>query len=236
VATPPTIVTYTETGSLQVATTTGRTTGNITVQAGDKVVIWGGIEDSSLGSAVMTLSFAGGLTGAVTKHQFDSTTSSSAGAIGSADVTGSGTITGKAVGTDASSLRMNCGVWVMRNHNGIGVTNKAHQANPAAPLLALPGIADNSALLCAITDWAAANTARTYRQVNGANPTERGHFGDAVSWHYDAFDYADSGPAGTATVGESLPSSQTPNTFAVEVLAVAAPAAPQLNRLKRWRY
>jgi hypothetical protein len=219
----PTKVSYTETGNTQAVPTTGVTTAAIAVQAGDLVVVWGGDEDATTTGAI-TLSLLGGLTGALTGAQSDATTSYAPVAIGTAPVTASGNLQGKAVATGSGSHAMNCGVCIYRNHGGVGVSGKSHQAGGTTPSLAL-SLSANSALFCALTDWSAVGGARTYLQINGANPTEGGHFSDSgVSWHYDAFDYADVGAAGSKTAGESAPTAQTPNLVAVEILASTVPA------------
>ena len=222
---PPTLVSYTGTGNTNVIPTTGATTANIAVLTGDKVVIAGGGEDQA-GVGTLTLSFNGGLTGTVTTHQSDQTSNYSPCAIGSADVTGDGNLQGKIVGSvGGSSKGMNVGVWVWRDHNGVGVTGKSHQANNTVPSLTLNGCTANSAIAAFVTDWNALNGARTYTQINGANPTERAHFGDAATWHFDAFDYADVGAAGNKTLGQSAPTNQKPNLLAVEILTATAAAS-----------
>lgn len=224
----PTIVSYTDTqatAGTTVAPATGRTTASIAVLTGDVVVVWGGAEDSG-NAGTLTLSLQGGLTGTLTEKQRDQTTNYSPGVISTAPVTASGSLTAQVVGNGVTGLRMNVGAWVLRNHGGVGVSGKSHQVAATAPSLVVAGVSDLSCLLCLVTDWSAQNAARTYTQVNGANPIERGHFADGSSWHYDAFDYADAGAAGSKTVGQSAPAAQTPNVFAVEVLAVAAAAPP----------
>lgn len=228
----PTIVSYTDTqatAGTPVLASTGRTTANVPVLTGDVVVVHGGAEDNA-NAGTLTLSLLGGLTGTLTEKQRDQTNSYCPNVISTAPVTADGNLTAKVVGSSGGTLRFNVGVWVMRSHGGVGVSGKAHLAAGNPPSLALAGVADLSTLLCALTDWSAANTARTYTQVNGANPTERGHFADGSTWHYDAFDYADAGAAGTKTVGQSAPASQTPNLLVVEVLAAGggAAAAPQI--------
>lgn len=224
-ATPATFVSYTETGNVLNANpgTTGYSTANVAVLVGDLVIVWSGVEGSVNG--LPTLSFTGGLTGTVTTHQSDSTGSYAACGIASAIVTAAGNLQGKAVYAINSSSNGNVGVWVYRNHGGVGATAKAHQAASSAPSLTFT-VAANSAVAAITTDWTAQAGSRTYRQVNSANPTERGHFGNSTNWHYDAYDYADTGAGGSITLGESAPTGQTPNTLAVEVLA--SPAASKV--------
>jgi hypothetical protein len=225
VPTPPTFVSYTETGNTSVTPpSTGVTTATVAVQSGDLIVIWGGAEDWD-GSGNLTLSISGGLTGTLTVAQSDNTSTWAPAVIGTASATGSGNIQGKVVGTlGTGALHLNCGVWVWRSHGGVGTSGKAHQAAGSLPSLALT-VAANSGLSIATTDWAAVNTARTYRQVNATNPTERGHFADGATWHYDAYDFLDTGSGGAVTVGETVPVGQKPNTLAVEILASAGAAA-----------
>jgi hypothetical protein len=227
-ASPPTIVSYT--GSGNTATnpqTTGVTTPTIAGQASDLAVAWGAAEDEAR-SGPLTISFPTGSVGTVTVLQSDATANYAPVVLVVATLTASGNFTAKALGTvNTTALQMNVGCWLVRNHGGVGTSGKSHQAAGTTPSLALTGVQDNSALLCALTDWAAVNTARTYLQVNGANPTERAHFADGATYHFDGFDYADSGAAGTKTVGESAPTGQTPNLVAVEILAAAASVAGQ---------
>lgn len=225
----PTIVSYTQTGNTQTAFgNTGLSTANVAVLAGDKVVIAGGAEDSAHYGTI-TLSLTGGLTGALTVHQSDQTTSYAPVAIASADVTASGNLQGHIVGTgNTTSVHQNVGVWVLRSHNGVGVTGKAHQAAGSLPSLTLAGASADSVLVCFLSDWAATGgtgpTANpTYRQVDAANPTQRYSFTDGSTWHNDVFDYVTTS-AGSKTVGETVPTGQTPNLVAVEVLASAVVA------------
>lgn len=221
-ATAPTKVSYTEVGNTLVLPTTGLTTVNIAVLAGDLVIPWGGCEDN-VAAGTLSLSLLGGLTGTLTIAQTDQTNNYAPCTIGTAPVTGSGNLQAKVVGTQgAANRRMNVGCFVYRNHDGVGVSGKSHQGAGTTPQNTLT-TSDNSALACCLTDWAAINTARTYLSANGL-PTEDGHFADGSSWHYDAFDYADVGGAGSKTIGESAPTGQTPNLLVVEVLAVAAVA------------
>jgi hypothetical protein len=217
------------------------------VLSGDFIVIWGGVEDHNNGGD-LTITLLGGLTGTLTTRQSDDTASWAGARIGTASVTGSGNIQGKVVGTVATgSVGFNVGVWVYRAHGGVGTSGKTH-TSATSPSLALT-VASNSAIACCLTDWTATNTARTYRQVNSTNPTERGHFADGTTWHWDAFDYADTGAGGGVTVGETAPASQTLNLLAVEILggadttvsgssaasaaAVAGQVSPYLN-YKMW--
>lgn len=213
----PTLIIYTESGAATVVGTTGRTTANIPVQVGDFVVIWAGAESEVTNPLVLSL--LGGLTGTLTVHQSDTTTGYAAAYIGSATVTSAGNLQGKVTGSSGSAS-MNVGVWVYRGHGGLGLTAKAHQAASSLPSLTFT-VKASSAVACVTTDWSGQTGARTYRQVNSLNPTERGHFGDALTWHYDAYDYANTGAGGSITVGETAPTAQTPNTLAVEVLGLS---------------
>lgn len=225
----PTFVSYTESGSASVLATTGRTTASIPVTAGDKVVVFGAGEDS-VGTGTLTLSLGGGLTSALTEHQRDQTSPSYAPVvISSADVNTTGNITATVVGNTANTKHMNVGVWVIRDHGGIGVSGKSQGIAGTVPSLTLNGCSAHSRIIAVVTDWSAANGARTYTTVNSASPVERGHFGDGVNWHYDAFDYADNGVVSNPTLGESAPTGQKPNMVAVEVLSASpAPVASSI--------
>jgi hypothetical protein len=221
VATPPTLISYTEVGNVATTPTTGVTTATIPVLAGDYVAVFGAGEDrTNIGP--ITVSLLGGVAGTLTITQSDATTSYAPCAQGWAQITSSGNLQVKAVGTDSvHSEHMNAGAWVYRNAGGIGVSGKAHLTTGTPPQVTLAGCSANSAVACVLTDWSAINAARTYVTVNGAGPTERGHFADGSTWHYDNFEYADIGSVASPTVGESAPAGQTPNLLAIEVLASA---------------
>lgn len=223
----PALVSYTQSGNTLVVSNVGVTTPQIAVQTGDLVVVWGGNEDQNNGGSI-TLSLLGGLTGTLTVRQFDITSSYCSTSMATAPVTGTGNIQGKAVGALTGSMFYNCGVWVYRGHNGIGTSGKSVQAAGTAPSLNLT-VAAGSTITCAVTDWTAQSGARTYRQVNAANPTERANYGDASSWHFDAFDYLDTGAGGAVTVGETAPASQKPILLGVEVLGIAGVTASDTN-------
>lgn len=113
-----------------------------------------------------------------------------------------------------------CTVW--RDHGGVGVVGSTNTASPAAPSLALAGCSENSAVQCAINDWAAADgTSRTWRTINGSAMTEstysRSSANHAVYGGYSP----DIGAGGSVTVGLTAPATMKPSIGGIEILGLA---------------
>jgi hypothetical protein len=112
------------------------------------------------------------------------------------------------------------GAWVGGSATGIGASELTHNTSvgSSAPSLGITTLADNSAIVCINADWNATSGARTYTQVNGANPVEDRYDGTAGSTYIaEAFHYDDAGAAGAKTLGISSPSTQRYCIAAVEI-------------------
>lgn len=116
--------------------------------------------------------------------------------------------------------------------DGIGAAESTTNAGPAGPSLAITTLQDNSAIVCVIGDWNAADGAtRTWRTVNSITPTagngfERAYFRDSARYTAYVAYWPDAGAAGAKTVGISSPATMKYTIAAVEVKGTAAVQGP----------
>lgn len=213
-AAPTLTATYTPASNWTVGGVVTKTT-SVTVAAGDSLVLVAACE---AGAVSFTASGGTGITwGTPTAVNPASHASCAMWVVGSV---GSGqTFTLQVDKSGGGGSTDTWGFMLLRWAGG-GVVGTPASGNGTAstPSLAVTTAAANSALACINTDWNATAGARTYRQVNGANPTEQAYFGVAGSTYIgEVFTYADAGAAGAKTVGLTAPTGETWATIAVEV-------------------
>jgi hypothetical protein len=200
-------------------TTTTPKTVSVTTQAGDIVVVYGGIENGGGGimgtptgnNIVFTLQQSIHITVAWA----DAYLWTGIDRVGGTNWTLSNSLVG--------SLEWGYDCLVFRDSTGIGVSAKTN-VNSGAPSLGLTTTMDNSAVVMFNIDWSAQDGAtRTWRTVNGITPSagnslERDYARSAAAHTIYGGYYNDAGTAGAKTVGISAPGSQIYSIVAVEVL------------------
>jgi hypothetical protein len=214
----PTFVSHTATVFNTI--TTPKTTASISVNNGDILVAYGCIEGQA-SSTSDSINVAGGsLTW--TKNQWVKVASNTYVLVASATATSTTSITVSFTHLgNTASLWFGGGVYVFRDSNGIGASNKTNSTG--APSMTLTTGSNNSAIVYISGDWAAVDGAsRTWRTINSITPTagnglEETYFRDAA--HYGVYSayWTDVGAAGSKTVGLSAPTGQTFSIAAIEV-------------------
>jgi fibronectin-binding autotransporter adhesin len=216
--TPPTFVAEYETAFN--SNGTPKTT-SVTVAAGDYLVVVGMSEDAAYTLSTPT---GGGLTytlqQSVVVTDYCTAYIWTAPAPTSQSFTLSVSMSGSSGWWGANCLRFSGGT-------GIGASSKTNIAS-GAPSLGLTTTADNSTIVCASSDWTAADgSSRTWRTVNGFTPAAGGtgeatYFRDGTHYAAYAAYWPDAGTAGSKTVGVSSPSGQKYSIIAVEVLGTSS--------------
>jgi hypothetical protein len=197
-------------------TATSPKTASVTVQNNDRLVVIGATGDASTtlgtptgGSLTYTLQQSVVVTNYTTVYVWTATATSAT--TFSVSITRSG-------GT-ANYWGFN--VLLYRDSDGFGASSKTNVAN-GAPSLGLTTSFTDSAIVVINADWSAVDgTTRTWRQVNGASPTEQTYFRDSTMYTVYAARHANAGTAGAKTVGLSAPGSQKYSIAAVEVRGTA---------------
>jgi hypothetical protein len=219
-ATPPTIVSFTQSATNFTSTTSKQTT--VSVQVGDLIVVWELAKNyMSYGtgtSDTQSNSYTNGVSYVVVANR-----TANGYAWTEAGSTGSVTITSNV--NTASNWGMF--VWVLRDHGGIGADASRNQAD-TLPSHTVTTTGANSALLVANGDFESNDGAsRTWTSINGSTGSERLYQRDAgVVYVFYANEYADTGAAGSKTFGMGAPAGQDYALVAVEVLGTTPPAAP----------
>jgi hypothetical protein len=190
---------------------------SVTTQAGDVVVVYGGIEN---GAQTLGTPSGNGISFTLQQSVAISNVWASAYVWTGTDATGGTNWTLSNTISSALSWGMTC--LVFRSSGGVGASSKTN-AGTAAPSLGLTTTQADSAIVVFNADWDADDgSTRTWRTVNSITPTtgnslERDYVFDSGKWtSYGAY-YNDVGATGTKTVGLSVPSSQTYSIVAVEV-------------------
>jgi hypothetical protein len=199
-----------------------RTTGSISVQAGDILVAISGAEGSD-GSTTCVIS-GGSLTWTVRQEVDVNDYTHVQVATATAASTTSITVSADWEGFPGGSEWRGLNVLVFRASDGIGASASTNVAS-GAPSLSITTTQENSAIVVANGDWNATDgTSRTWRTGAGT-ATEVTYFRD--SSHYAVYGayHADAGTAAAKTVGLSAPSGQKYSIVAVEVKGTASAAA-----------
>jgi len=224
----PTLISYNEKGDW---TSVGNpsTTTAFAVQNGDLILVMLGEENAfqcTVTSVATSPSF-----GTLTQLELRENTSNTslAGAYYIVATSSQASVT--ASFTTSQNNEKGICAWVFRDHNGIGA--HAIGIDQTQPSVALTTTQANSTICCFGSDWAAIDGARTYRQINGANPTERHYQFGSGSWTGYAYEYADAGGIGSVTAGMTAPASQQAQTPVVEVLGVAGAPPPPPTPFQR---
>jgi hypothetical protein len=220
--TPPTFVAEYETAF---NSNTTPKTASVTVAAGDYLVVVGMSEDAAYTLSTPT---GGGLT--YTLQQSVVVTDYCTAYIWTAPAPTSQSFT-LSVSMSGSSGWWGANCLRFSGSTGIGASSKTNVAS-GAPSLGLTTSGDNSTIVCASSDWTAADgSSRTWRTVNGFTPSSGG--GGEVTYFRDGTHYAayaaywpDAGTAGSKTVGISSPSGQKYSIVAVEVLGTSSSETP----------
>lgn len=120
---------------------------------------------------------------------------------------------------------MGCAVYVYRYVSGMGTGQHTNNGTGAgAPSLSITTGTDHSGLVVINADWTAQSGARTYRQVDSANPTEDGYKGTAGSdYIVEYFHYTDAGAAGGKTVGLTAPTDADSQRYAIAGIEIKGP-------------
>lgn len=204
------------TSSAHNASTSPKSVGPISVQAGDLIVVRAGNENGS--ETFGTPTATGWTFTAGPNTGIANTTGRAALWTATAPSTGTVTIQMTTGGTTSNWWGFVVSVW--RNHGGVGNTGSANNQS-GAPTMSITMSGANSGIDWITTDFNAVDgTSRTYRSVNGA-ATEDNYFRDSA--HYTVY-YAyhpDASTTGAKSVGESAPSGQKYGGAAVEILAGA---------------
>lgn len=213
-AAPTLVATYVPASNWNVGGTVTKTT-SVTVGVGDSLVLVAACEAAA---ATFTATGGTGITwGSATLVNAASRSSAAMWTVASVGSAQTFTLQVDKAGGGGST-----DVWgfMLLRWSGGGVVGTPVSGSGAAstPSVAITTAAANSAISCINTDWNATSGARTYRQVNAANPTERDYFGVAGSTYIgEVFTYADSGAAGAKTVGLTAPTGENWASIAVEV-------------------
>lgn len=218
----PTFVSETETAWN--TNSTPKTSGSISVQAGDVLVGVGVVEGSE--SPTWNGTFTGGsLTWTerqeVAVTDYPAITAATAVAASTTSLT-----TSLARTAGGSNLVFGQTTFAFRGSDGVGASAKTN-VNGGAPSLNITTTQDNSAIVVVVGDWNAVDGAsRTWRAVNGVTPTagngyERSYFYSSADYTVYVAYYPDAGAAGTKTVGLSAPGSQKYSIVAIEVKGAA---------------
>jgi hypothetical protein len=221
--TPPTFVAEYETAF---NSNTTPKTASVTVAAGDYLVVVGMSEDAAYTLSTPT---GGGLT--YTLQQSVVVTDYCTAYIWTAPAPTSQSFT-LSVSMSGSSGWWGANCLRFSGATGIGASSKTNIAS-GAPSLGLTTSADNSTVVCASSDWTAADgSSRVWRTVNGFTPAAGGtgeatYFRDASHYAAYAAYWPDAGTAGSKTVGLSTPSGQKYSIISVEVLGTAGSDTPK---------
>lgn len=216
----PTFVSYTATTSLVTAGATKSV--SVAVQAGDRIVFLGASEDASV-----SINAPSDTVNTYTQQERVSTGSYCGVVIYSATAASSTTLTIQTTVTTGGSGRWGFGVIVFRASDGFGAAEQiTSNVGAVGPTLGVTTTQANSALIFISADWNAADGAsRTYRQVNGVNPTERSYARDSGSHTAYIASYADAAATGAKTVGVSAPTGQKYAIAVIEVKGAASGAS-----------
>jgi len=216
-ATPPTLVGYTSGGFTG---TTSPKTASVTVAVGDELVCVGTTENNSTtlatptGGTSITWTLKASLTGTNLAPVY----------IWTAPVTSAQTFS-VSVGRSSGTGETGMGVFVWRNHNGVGAANTA-TGTTGTPSVGLTTTADNSAIVTVNGDWETVDgSARTWLTINGSGPTNDTYAAGSSSYY--VAHYSDAGATGAKTVGMSTPAGQHWQIAAVEIKGVASGAGVQ---------
>jgi hypothetical protein len=208
-------------------TTTYNTSGaskntNVTTQAGDVVVVYGGGENE-----VGTINTPSGNSISFTLQESIIQGSSSTAYIWTGiDSTGGSNWSLSATSPSAINWGFTC--LVFRDSDGIGSSNSGRLSN-SAPSISITTTQDNSAIVFFAADWDADDgSGRTWRTINGITPTsgnglERTYVFDPTKYTVYGGYYNDAGSIGTVTAGISSPTSPTPSMVVLEVKGADAP-------------
>lgn len=205
--------------------TSATKTLTVTTQAGDRIVVGGGSEDSpaTLNTPTgnsLTYTLAQSIVVANYCATYAWTATDAAGG-----TNWSLAVTGNIPGGQFWGIT----AYVFRDSDGFGASAKTNVTTGAPSLALTTGQAD-SAIVCVNADWNTVDGAsRTWRTINGITPTagnglEKNYFRDAVRYAaYNAY-WDNAGAAGSKTTGLSAPSGQAYGIIAVEVLGTAGGA------------
>lgn len=199
------------------STTTTPKTLSVTTQAGDVLVVYGGVENGNT-----DLSSPSGNSISFTLQQSVAINGSWANAYiwAGTDTTGGTNWTLSCTVTDAWQWGFTC--LVFRNSDGIGASSAAN-ASSGNPAAAITTTQANSALVAFNADWNVVNgSSRTWNTINSITPTngnglERDYAFVSSHWtSYGAY-WNDVGASGSKTVGLSAPAGQKWSIVGVEV-------------------
>ena len=211
------------------STTSPKTTASFNVVAGDILVAFAAVENGLEGSVALT--HTGGAGMPFTAKQTLVPTPAGNWAwlwlwTSVVDSNKSMTVTF----TRAGSNWFGGNVLTFRGSDGVGATSGTNTTG--APTLNLTTTQDNSAIVWALVDFAAAAGTRTARTAAGAF-TSQTAFLDAA--HYGVYGgyHADAGAIGTYAVGQSAPSGQTYAIAAVEITGTAGGGGSPADWLPR---
>lgn len=218
----PTIVSYTSSGfSGGPGAVTSKAVSVPGTQPGDLLVVLGTTEDGPSNT------FSGvSATGVTWTTNESSSTMNHSGVYGySGLVTGSGALTVTLTLAASSNAMWGFGVFLLRNHGGVG--NTEITVGTGAPSLALATTSANSVALMLSADWNALDgSGRTWR----AGLVESDYFFSSGRYTVYVGKTADTGVVGTKTEGLTTPTGQQFTIVAVEVLAGAGGgSAPVAN-------
>ena len=200
---------------------------SVSTQAGDVLVVYAGVESSSL---LIDTPTGNGVTFTLQEFHDGSDNHCATYIWTGIDATGGTNWTIECVG-DSEFFYWGFGVAVFRNSTGIGATDQITDIEGTAQTLDLTTTSDNSAVLLVQTDWVPVNGAsRTWATVNSITPSS----GNGMELHYTyqalkytgyAGYYSDVGSAGTKAVGVTSPANQRYTIAAVEIEGSAGPPA-----------
>lgn len=205
-------------------------TVSVTTQAGDIVVVYGGVENSN-----ETLGAPSGNSISFTLK--DSVVLdvnwASAYVYTGVDTTGGTNWTLSMSKTSGGNFwGFTC--LVFRGSDGIGASNKTN-IDGGVPSLTLTTTQDNSAAIVFNNDWNATDgSSRTWLTVNSITPTSGNglettyNFSSGRYTAYGAY-YSDAGMAGAKTVGLSGPGSQRYSIIAVEIKGITGPVLASVS-------
>lgn len=200
-------------------------TVSVTTQAGDIVVVYGGIEN---GTATLATPTGNGLSYTLKQSVELDTNWASAYIWTAVDTTG-GTNWTLSVSRAGGSVQWGFACLVFRDSDGVGASSKTNVSG-AAPSLGITTTQDNSAVVVCNVDWNALDgSSRTWNTVNSITPTNGNGLETTYAYSsgahtvYGAY-YNDTGTAGSKTVGLSAPGGQKYSIVAVEIKGISVTA------------
>src|SRR5262245_12270807 len=217
--------------------TSPKTTASISVEAGDVLVAFAGVEtgfNSGLGlDASVNIADSGSNTWTRQQTVGSGNNNVAYVTLWTASAATSGSITVSFAGVNVtgggSAIFFGGEVHVWRGSDGVGNTNIANNGTGSGlPSVSVTTTQANSGLSAGSVDWNATTGTSTWTSTAGA-VVERLDFADGVHYGFHTATYADVSAVGSKTVGMSAPSGQRYGLVVVEVKGSAGGGSQSLT-------